>query len=65
MNKKTKEKRLAYDGAQDLGKTKMHMTKPSSMVENLKWDVKGGGDNGTITLAWENHEASVPVMAHK
>jgi hypothetical protein len=65
VNKKTGEWGLAYDGSQDLGKTKMHMTKPSSMVENLKWDVKGGGDNGTITLAWENHEASVPVMAHK
>jgi hypothetical protein len=65
VNKKTGEWGLAYDGSQDLGKTKMQMSKPSSMVENLKWDVKGDADKGTISLAWEEHEASVPVMAHK
>jgi hypothetical protein len=65
VNKKTGEWGLAYDGSQDLGKTKMHMSKPSSTIENLKWDVKGDGDKGTLTLAWEDHEASVPVMAHK
>ena len=65
VNKKTGEWGLAYDGSQDLGKTKMQMSKPSSTVENLKWDIKGNGGNGTITLAWEDHEASVPVMAHK
>jgi hypothetical protein len=65
VNKKTGEWGLAYDGSQDLGKTKMHMSKPSSMVENLKWDIKGEGAKGTITLAWEDHEGSVPVMAHK
>lgn len=66
VNKKTGEWGLAYDASQDLGKTKMHMSKPSSMVENLQWSIKdNGGGKGTITLAWENHEASVPVMAHK
>lgn len=66
VNKKTGEWGLAYDGSQDLGKTKMHMSKPSSMVENLKWDIKdSGGGKGTITLAWEDHEASVSVTAHK
>lgn len=66
VNKKTGEWGLAYDASQDLGKTKMHMSKPSSMVENLAWSIKdNGGGKGTITLAWEDHEASVPVMAHK
>jgi hypothetical protein len=66
LNKKTGEWGLAYDASQDLGKTKMHMSKPSSMVENLQWSVKdNGGGKGTITLAWENHEASVPVTVHK
>jgi hypothetical protein len=65
VNKKTGEWGLAYDGTQDLGKTKMKMSKPSSMVENLKWDVKADGGKGTITLAWENQQASVPVTAHK
>lgn len=65
-NKKTGEWGLAYDSSQDLGKVTMHMTKPSSMVENLEWTIKdNGGGKGTIRLAWENHEASVPVTAHK
>lgn len=65
VNKKTGEWGLAHDASQDLGKTKMHMSKPSSMVENLKWEIKGDGGKGTISLAWEDHEGSVPVMAHK
>ncbi len=35
VNKKTGEWGLAYDASQDLGKTKMTMSKPPSMVENL------------------------------
>ena len=64
INKKTGEWGLAYDASQDLGKTKMNMSKPSSMVENLKYTISGGsGNSGTITLAWENKEGSVPVQA--
>ena len=36
VNKKTGEWGLAYDGSQDLGKTKMTMSKPPAMVENLE-----------------------------
>ena len=57
VNKKTGEWGLAYDGSQDLGKTKMEMSKPSSMVEKLKYTIA----DGKLTLAWENHEASVPI----
>lgn len=60
VNKKTGEWGLAYDGTQDLGKTPMTMSKPSSMVENLKWTITGN----SITLAWEDHSASVSVSAH-
>jgi Protein of unknown function (DUF2911) len=64
VNKKTGEWGLAYDGSQDLGKTKMTMSKPSSMVENLKYTItSAGGNSGTITLAWENHVASVAIAA--
>lgn len=59
VNKKTGEWGLAYDGSQDLGKVKMHMSKPPSMVENLTWTIEGG----KISLAWENHVASVPASA--
>ena len=66
VNKKTGEWGLSYDASQDLGKVKMRMSKPSSMVENLTWSIKdNGGGKGTITLAWEDHEGSVPVTAHK
>ena len=66
VNKKTGEWGLAYDASQDVGKTKMQMSKPSSMVENLAWSIKdNGGGKGTITLSWEDQEAAVPVTAHK
>jgi hypothetical protein len=61
VNRKTGEWGLAYDGSQDLGKTKMTMSKPPAMVEELKYTISPtGGNSGTITLAWENHVASVP-----
>ena len=65
VSKATKEWGLKYDSTQDLGKTPMTMSKPSSMVENLKWtitDLHGG--KGKITLAWEDHSATVSVSAH-
>ena len=61
VNKKTGEWGLQYTASEDLGKTKMHMSKPSSTVEDLKWTI---GSN-KFTLAWENKEASVPVHAEK
>ena len=60
VNKKTGEWGLAYDASQDLGKVKMQMSKPPSMVEELKYTIA----DGNVTLAWENKEASVPIMAH-
>jgi hypothetical protein len=60
VNKKTGEWGLAYDGSQDLGKVKMQMSKPPAMVEDLKYTI---GD-GKITLEWEDHVASVPLMVH-
>ncbi|HUD57263.1 MAG TPA: DUF2911 domain-containing protein [Terracidiphilus sp.] len=65
VNKKTGEWGLAYDGTQDLGRVKMKMGKPAAVVENLFWTVDGdGGNGGKITLAWENHVASVPTTVH-
>jgi hypothetical protein len=60
VNKKTGEWGLAYDGSQDLGRVKMEMSKPPAMVEDLKYTI---GD-GKVTLAWEDHVASVPLMVH-
>lgn len=65
VNKKTGEWGLAYDGTADLGHTKMNMSKPPQMVENLLWTISDqGGGKGTITLAWEDHRASVPFEVH-
>jgi hypothetical protein len=64
VNKKTGESGLAYDARADLGKVKMQMANPG-MVEQLKYTIADlGGGKGMITLAWENHSASVPVSAH-
>lgn len=64
VNKKTGEWGLAYDASGDLGKVKMLMSKPPALVENLKYTIDDlGGGKGKITLAWENHAASVPVSA--
>ncbi|HEY1985944.1 MAG TPA: DUF2911 domain-containing protein [Terracidiphilus sp.] len=66
VNKKTGEWGLAYDSTQDLGKVKMQMaTPPGGMVENLKYTITdSGGGKGILTLAWENHSASVPISTH-
>jgi len=65
VNKKTGEWGLSYDASEDLGKTPMTMTKPPSMVEDLTYTLTDdGGGKGTLTLAWEDMSASVPIEVH-
>jgi hypothetical protein len=65
INKQTGQWGLSYDPAQDLGKTPMQMSKPPSMVENLKYTLTdAGGGKGTLALSWEDHTATVPIAAH-
>lgn len=65
VSKKTGEWGLAYDKTMDLGRVKMKMSKPPSMVEDLTWSIADrGGNHGTLTLAWENERASVPIRVH-
>jgi Protein of unknown function (DUF2911) len=65
VNKKTGEWGLAYDASQDLGKTAMTMAASPSMIEDLTYTITDdGGDKGTLTLAWENVSASVPIRVH-
>jgi len=64
VSKKTGEWGLAYDKTEDLGQTKMAMSKPPSMVEDLKYTLTdNGGGKGSLTLAWEDVSASVPIEA--
>ena len=65
VNKETGEWGLKYDKAQDLGRVKMTMSKPPSMIEDLKYTVKDlGGNKGKLTLEWENHVAAVRFSVH-
>ena len=65
VSKATGEWGLAYNPSMDLGRTKMEMSKPPSLVEDLKYTLKDdGGNKGTLTLAWEYKEASVPFTVH-
>ena len=43
----------------------MTMAQPPAMVEDLKYTLTDdGGGKGTLTLAWENVSASVPIQVH-
>jgi hypothetical protein len=65
VNKQTGEWGLKYDGTQDLGKTRMTMSTPPGLVEDLKYTISDdGGGKATLTLAWENVSASVPIQVH-
>jgi hypothetical protein len=65
VNKQVGQWGLAHDPALDLGRTKMTMSKPPAMVENLKYTLTDlGGGAGKLTLEWENHSASVPITVH-
>jgi hypothetical protein len=65
VSKKTGEWGLAYDPTQDLGRVKMKMTRPLSMVENLTYSISPlSGPTGKITLEWENHSAQVLFAVH-
>lgn len=65
VSKDTGEWGLSYDPTKDLGRVKMRMSKPPSMVEDLTWSIAvHGGDRGVLTLEWANEKASVPIRAH-
>ena len=61
VNTQTGQWGTVYDKTKDLGRVMMTMTKPAETIENLKYSLAGTrGSAGTLTLAWENHIASVP-----
>lgn len=59
INKQTGQWGRTYDKAQDLGRVPMKMSKPAAMVEDLTYTLEVKGKKGTLTLAWEDHSASV------
>ena len=65
VSKATGEWGLGYDKTKDLGRTKMTMSKPSHMFEDLTYALThDGGNKGTLTLTWEYKRASVPFTVH-
>ena len=65
VNKQTGQWGTRYDETQDLGRTKMNVKKLTEPLETFKIAVKPtAGKNGLLTLAWENTEASVPIVVH-
>jgi Protein of unknown function (DUF2911) len=65
VSKATGEWGLAYDSTKDLGKTKMATSATPSLVEDLIYTITdNGGGKATLTLAWENESASVPILVH-
>lgn len=60
VNKETGQWGLTYNGSQDLGRVKMTMSKPPSVIEMLKYTLADlGGGRVRLQLEWERHIASV------
>ena len=65
VNKKTGQWGTQYDESQDLGRVTMSVKSLPKTVETFEIGVKPGkAKTGTLTMAWENTEASVPIMIH-
>jgi hypothetical protein len=65
VNTQTGQWGTVYDKTKDLGRVQMTMTPPPQTIENLKYTITATpGPMGTLTLAWENHIASVPIIVH-
>lgn len=62
INKQTGQWGLTYDQAQDLGRTKMTMSKPPQPIEVYKMTLsQTGPKTGKLQMEWENHIATVPI----
>jgi len=62
INKQTGQFHLNYDETQDFARVKMNLKTLSAPVETFKIELAtGGGNNGTLSLLWENTDAWVPI----
>jgi Protein of unknown function (DUF2911) len=62
VNKQTGQWGTEYNEGQDLGRVKMNVKHPSAPVETLKISLSSdGGNKGTLTIAWQDVEASAPI----
>lgn len=64
VSKATGEWGLAYNKDMDLGRVKMDMSTPPSLIEVYKMTLSSTGANsGKLQLEWEHHVASVAFTA--
>ena len=62
VNKQTGQWGTEYDASQDLGRVKMTVKPIKKTVETFVIGLKSSGaKTGTLTMTWENTEASVPI----
>jgi hypothetical protein len=60
LNKETGQWGLTYNASQDLGRVKMAMSKPPSVIEMMKYTLTDlGGNKVKLQLEWERHIGSV------
>ena len=52
-----------YEAAQDLGRADMKVKALSAPVEQFTIKLAGSGKAGTLTMQWEQTEASIPITA--
>lgn len=61
VNKQSGQHHLDYDPAEDFGRTKMSVKTLAAAVETFRIELSAnGGNKGTLSIIWENTEASVP-----
>jgi hypothetical protein len=60
INKETGQWGLTYNASKDLGRVKMTMSKPPSVIEIMKYTLTDqGGNKIKLQLEWERHIGSV------
>lgn len=66
VNKQTGQWGTNYDLAQDLGRVRMKVAKVKDSVEtfNIALEPAKDAKSATLTMTWENTQASVPVTVH-
>jgi hypothetical protein len=62
VNRQTGQSGLEYDAKQDLGRVKMMMSRPTAVVERLKYTLSDKGNRtGELRLEWERHVGAVAI----
>ncbi|HEX5724342.1 MAG TPA: DUF2911 domain-containing protein [Longimicrobiaceae bacterium] len=64
INRQTGQWGTEYDARQDLARVPMRVSRTEQPVEQFTIRIVPTGDGGTLHLAWDDTEASVPFVVH-